>query len=278
MFKIGEFSRLCRVPSSVLRYYDALGIFKPERVDPFTGYRYYTLDQLPRLNRILALRDLDLSLAEIESIVNEQISVDEIKGMLRLKQAELSQQQAAVRARLRRVEVRLKQMESEHKMPEYEVVVKAAAAMKIASIRAIVPAVEQMPARCGAMFEAVAAWLATQQQRPHGPALAIYYDPEYVETNIDVENAFVVNDALADGAYPYGDYTITVRELPPIDQVASTIHRGDFDGLANGWQALARWLDQNGYATAGPPSREFYLSAPGELPVAEIQIPVKRQV
>ena len=271
MFKIGEFSKLCRVPTSVLRYYDEIGLLKPERVDPFTGYRYYSLSQLPRLNHILALRDLDLSLTEIDTIMNDQITVEEMKGMLRLKQAQLAQQQAEVQAKLQRVRMRLTQIESENTMPEYEVVVKPAAAMKIASIREVVSTVEQMPVRSGAMFTALVDWLKTKDQQPAGPALAMYYNPEYVEFDIDVENAIVVNDTLEDGEFNTADFTIAVRQLPTIDLVASTVHRGDFDNLINAWQALARWIEQNDYELIHPPSREFYLSGPGEEPVAEVQ-------
>jgi DNA-binding transcriptional MerR regulator len=65
MLKIGEFSRLSQTPVSTLRYYDDIGLLKPVSVDGFTGYRYYSADQLPTLNRITELKDLGLSLAEI---------------------------------------------------------------------------------------------------------------------------------------------------------------------------------------------------------------------
>lgn len=57
MFKISDFSRLSLVSAKALRYYDELGLLKPARVDESTGYRYYAASQLPRLNRILALKD-----------------------------------------------------------------------------------------------------------------------------------------------------------------------------------------------------------------------------
>jgi effector-binding domain-containing protein len=171
--------------------------------------------------------------------------------------------------------MRLKQIESENTMPEYEVVVKPAEAMKIASIREVVPAVEQMPIRSGAMFTALVNWLKTKDQQPAGPALAMYYNPEYVESDIDVENAIVVNSNLEKGEFAYTDFIITVRDLPQIDLVASTVHRGDFDNLINAWQELARWIEQNDYELIHPPSREFYLSGPGEEPVAEVQYLVK---
>ena len=57
MLKIGEFAWLSQVTVETLRHYDRIGLLKPDHLDPFTGYRYYSLDQLARLNRILALRE-----------------------------------------------------------------------------------------------------------------------------------------------------------------------------------------------------------------------------
>jgi DNA-binding transcriptional MerR regulator len=65
MIKIGDFSKLSQATVKALRLYDEMGLLKPARVDNFTGYRYYSADQLPRLNRILALKDLGFSLEQI---------------------------------------------------------------------------------------------------------------------------------------------------------------------------------------------------------------------
>ena len=54
MFKIGEFSKFSQVTVKTLRYYDQIGLLKPAEIDRFTGYRYYSASQLPRLHRILA--------------------------------------------------------------------------------------------------------------------------------------------------------------------------------------------------------------------------------
>jgi len=89
MFKIGEFSKLSQVTVKTLRYYDEIGLLKPAKVDRFTSYRYYSADQLPRLNRILALKDLGLSLAQVAQLLDGDLPPAQIRGMLRLKQAEL---------------------------------------------------------------------------------------------------------------------------------------------------------------------------------------------
>lgn len=65
MFKISEFSRFTRVSVKMLRHYDEIGLLRPAHIDPVNNYRYYSADQLPRLNRIIALKDLGFSLSEI---------------------------------------------------------------------------------------------------------------------------------------------------------------------------------------------------------------------
>ena len=91
MFKIGDFSRLSCVPVKTLRYYDELGLLRPAHVDRFTGYRYYAIDQLPRLNRILALKDLGFSLDQTIQLLNDELTPAQMREILRMKQAELHQ-------------------------------------------------------------------------------------------------------------------------------------------------------------------------------------------
>ena len=69
VLKIGEFARVAQVSLATLRHYEKLGLLKPMVLDPDTGYRYYSLDQLSRLNRILALKDLGFSLERIAQIL-----------------------------------------------------------------------------------------------------------------------------------------------------------------------------------------------------------------
>ena len=88
MIRIGDLSKLSLVSVKTLRYYDELGLLKPELVDPFTGYRMYEFHQLERLNRILALKDLGFSLEEIGRLLREEVSPEQMRGMLRLRRAE----------------------------------------------------------------------------------------------------------------------------------------------------------------------------------------------
>ncbi len=78
MFRIGEFSKVCRIPVSALRYYADIGLLEPAHIDPFTNYRYYSVSQLPRLNRILALRDLGFSLDQIKQALDAVVAKSQV--------------------------------------------------------------------------------------------------------------------------------------------------------------------------------------------------------
>ena len=108
MFKIGDFSRLAQVSVKTLRYYDRLGLLTPAWIDRYSGYRYYTAGQLPRLNRILALKDLGFSLDQVKRLLQDDLPVAELRGMMRMKQLELEGQLREEQARLERVENRLR--------------------------------------------------------------------------------------------------------------------------------------------------------------------------
>src|SRR5215203_5351495 len=104
MIKIGEFSKLVQVPVATLRYYDQMGLLKPIEVDRFTGYRYYSVSQLPRLNRILALRGLGFTLEQIAEALDDGLTPEQMRGMLRLRHAQISQQLVEMQDQLLEVE------------------------------------------------------------------------------------------------------------------------------------------------------------------------------
>jgi effector-binding domain-containing protein len=270
VFKIGEFSKLSQVPAKTLRYYDQLGLFKPAEVDRFTGYRYYSANQLPRLNRILALKDLGLALDQIAQLLENDLPVGHIRGMLQLKQVEIQQQVEDERARLVRVEWRLKRIEEEETMATQEVALKQVPAMTVAAVRDTIPSYGDI----GQLYGEVFGHLGRHGVQPAGPAIGIYYDEEYRETDVDVEAAVPVS-----GAVPEGE-RVQIRELPAVDGMACIVHEGSFDTLGATYGQLMGWIEAGGYQICGP-CREVYVQwhQPGEdasNDVTEIQMPVKR--
>ena len=112
MLKIGEFAQTAKVSIKTLRYYDQMGLLKPAWKDRFTGYRFYHLNQVADLNRILALKELGLSLEQVQTILLEEITLSQLKAMLRLKQTELEQQIEANLAQRALIDERLRQLEN----------------------------------------------------------------------------------------------------------------------------------------------------------------------
>ncbi|WP_132879212.1 MerR family transcriptional regulator [Tamaricihabitans halophyticus] len=104
MFTIGDFAPLGQVSVRMRRHYDTIGLLQPVRVDQFTDYRFYAADQLKRLNRLVVLKDLSFTPAQVAEIIDAKVDTVELRGMLRLRQAELAERISADAARLSRIE------------------------------------------------------------------------------------------------------------------------------------------------------------------------------
>ena len=142
MLSIGDFARHGRVSVRMLRHYDAIGLLRPAYVDQVTGYRSYEAQQLSRLNRIVALKDLGFTLQQVQSILDDKVSVEELRGMLRLRQAELQSQIATDTARLAQVEARLQIIEREGAMPTDDIQIKRIPAVRVAELTAVAASFE----------------------------------------------------------------------------------------------------------------------------------------
>jgi DNA-binding transcriptional MerR regulator len=287
MLKISDFSKLAQVPVATLRYYDQLGLIKPAQVDKFTDYRYYDVAQLPKLNRILALRDLGFSLEQIARLLKDNISLDEMKGMLTIRQADAARELADTQARLARVEARLQEIEIEGHKPKYDIVVKHVEPSFIVSARQIVPTAEEMGALCWQLHAQLRDWMHTQRIKAMGfPApelLNLYYNSEYTEENLDVEAAVVAErpKAMSSSAFQDAPLHISIRELDGAPLMASGVHRGNMRDLGQLVKALILWVGSNGYTPIGP-LRELHLTPRDpnnrDNRVVEMQIPIEPQI
>lgn len=262
MFRIGAFARICQITVKTLRYYDEIDLLKPCTIDPFTGYRYYELHQLPRLNRILALKDLGLSLDEIRRVLSDNLTPEELRGMLKLKAAEMEAQIADVQDRLAGVRARLRLIEKEHEMPEQEVVFKSVPAQRYLSFREKVEDVPGQFARMGAALKAHRLdWVRKDR------VVALYYGPSD-DSGIDMAVGIIAPDDYA-GTVPMGDgATMTVGELPAVDRIACLIHKGSYSTLSETYQAFWRYIEAHGYRIVDP-CREVYLNHPDDVPEEE---------
>jgi DNA-binding transcriptional MerR regulator len=273
MFRIGDFSKLAMVSVSALRYYDKIGLLRPDEVDPTNGYRLYRAAQLQDLNRIIALKDLGLSLDEIPRVLADALSGAELRGMLRLKQVEISHHIAAEQERLDRVAVRLGLIEKEGAMPDTEVTVKTLEPASGLSVRETVPA---DPGIADVIGDTIGGVFANGMQLEGAP-VAIYHDLEFAADSIDIEVFCPVTVASALSMRTPGGRALEARTLEG-GLVASTVFVGPYDELALPYQTLAAWIDEHGYEVAGP-TQEIYMSGPDEPgpPVTEIRLPIAKR-
>ncbi len=272
MFSIGEFSRHGRISVRMLRHYDAIGLLRPAFVEPASGYRFYQAGQLADLNRIIALKDLGFSLQQVGEILDEQVSAAELRGMLRLRRAEIHAQIAADMARLARIEARLLSIEDEGRVPADGMVVKRLAPVRVAELTGT--AASYQPEDISPVIQPLYAdlWprLADAGLTCSGPAVAYYEDSKLRA------GAIVVHAAVETTGEPGDKHGLTVAELPEIASAATIIHHGSMDDVMPSGQALARWVDANGYQSVGY-ARELMVewSPDRERWVTELQQPVR---
>ncbi|MEW6030168.1 MAG: MerR family transcriptional regulator [Chloroflexota bacterium] len=270
MIRIGDFSKLSRVSVKALRYYDEMGLLKPVEVDRFTGYRFYEISQLTVLHRILALKELGFSLEEIGRLLDDGLSVEQMRGMLKLRETEARQRVQEEAERLRRVEAWLGQIEQENEMSKYDVLIKNVEAVKVASVRDVVPT----PPEQGGLWRELEGYLAMNRVRASGACFTLYHDEEYKERDWDLEVCEPITDALTESK------RVKVRSLPAAT-MACTVHNGPFVTINEAYTAIGKWIDANGYRINGP-CREVYLkeakngSQTDPDTVTEIQFPVEK--
>jgi effector-binding domain-containing protein len=257
------------VPVKTLRYYDEMGLLKPVKVDHFTGYRYYSFEQLTRLNRILALKDLGFTLEQISRLLVQDLPIAELRGMLKMRQEELRQHVQEEMGRLKRVEARLKQIEQETSMTDYDIVLKKVDPVWVAGVRDVIPTYPEQ----GYLWDKLESYLLQTGVTPSGACLTIYHSEE---PEIDAE----VCEPLSGPIGATGP--VLVRQLPGVECMASVIHHGPFNTLNEAYSAILKWIETNGYRCAGP-VREIYLEPP-QIPgnqtdpntVTEIQFQVEK--
>lgn len=250
MLTIGDFARLGELSVRMLRHYDALGLLTPAQVDPWTGYRRYDVAQLSRLNRLLALKDLGLSLEQVRAVLDEEVDAEALRGMLRLRQAQLAEQIDADRRRLADVERRLRMIEKEGVMSELEFHEKSLPALRCAQVSTTLADTSEVPAFLDDAFTR----LMTASQRQDAdqvPTVATYAE---VGDALRVTANFPVS---AEGQLAGFEQV----DLPAVENALTVVHRGDMAGIGETWQALAREVAERGHQPVGP-CREVYLATP----------------
>jgi DNA-binding transcriptional MerR regulator len=273
MFSVGEFARLAQVSTRLLRYYDEIGLLKPRHIDRFTSYRYYSAEQLPRLNRILALKELGLSLEQIQRLLTDNISIEEMQGMLHMKKAESERLLQEEAQRLRNIESRLQLIRDAETDRPLDVVIKQIPAQPVLSARM---AVDSFMEGVGVFYQYIVPALADKDR--DGFYFGIWHQGGPYEEKSDIEIGRMIAAESHDPVPIQGDLRLDFRQLPAVDAMATFVVQGSTETMHVGYSAIGAWAELNGYRFAAPP-REIFVQLPQAADfsdaITEIQYPVE---
>lgn len=264
LYKIGLFSQMNKITIKTLRYYDEIGLLKPAHIDEFTGYRYYTADQLPILHEILALRQMGLSLDEI-SQVKEGISIESV---LVKKKAEILKKISEQTMKLSQVEYYL---HNRNENLNYNIVLKELPEVIVASMRTVIEdygSLFNIMPPMGMEMERLECICSVPEY-----CFNIYHDGEYKEKDIDVEICEAVTEMREDSEM------LTFKKIDKVKSAACVLHKGSYNDLPKAYAAIVKWIEENGFEIADNP-RESYIDGIWNKDseddwLTEIQFPVK---
>ena len=271
MLKIGEFSKLSRVSVRMLRYYDELELLVPTTTDPFTGYRYYSEDQLPTAGKITALKDMGFGLA----VIREMLLLEDrqrLDDLLAQKQAKLREREGEIQRQMRLLDTARKRLRKDVPIMEYNVTLKTLPQRQVASVRMTIPSYDQE----GMLWSVLVRETAGLKVQPDDPCYCsvTFYDGEYKESNVDVEAQKTVK-----GTYPDTQH-VKFKIMPEVT-FASATYQGPYSKISEANAAVAAWIRDNGYAYNGPAFIIYHVSPhetqnPEEF-VTEVCYPVRKQ-
>ncbi len=274
MYSIGEYARIAQVSKRLLRYYDEIGLFQPVKIDSESGHRYYSASQLPELNRILALKDLGLSLNQIQRFVRDDISPTEIQGMLSLKKAELEQQVLSELQRIRTIESRLKQIQDREHLVR-DVIVKQVPQQRFVSARQVLSQTDSQDDFFWSVFNAL-----TQGNRTSKGQMTIVLHEDGIDSDyIDLEFGKSLDKTSSLSLTTNNGITLVDKFLPSATMATFVPQTKDCSKLL-GYSAIAEWVETNHYDLAGA-VRLVFLELPKQPGdddyVVEIQFPVRKR-
>jgi len=231
MYSIGAFAQLGGVSVRMLRHYDRIGLLVPAEVDPSTGRRRYDANQLTRLNRLVALKHLGFPLEQVRTLLADGIDVVELRGMLRMRAADLETQLLRDGQTLDRVRARLRLIESEQTMAITDVELKTVAPQRVLALHQFIGEEsddEQLDVE--ALFGRVIELMDAASADRASP-ISWRDDDEHT---LRLHAGFLAPTASVPG--------LDVVELPGV-WVASVVRRGTVADMNEAHQSIARWAE-----------------------------------
>lgn len=267
MFTVGEFSKICQISVKTLHHYDRIDLLKPMKVDEFTGYRYYSQEQMEQMLLIRRLKRYGFSLEEIR----ELLACTEERTLF----SRLLKQKEHLKQQMRETELIISEMSAHLQNFErtgdvmgyqknYEIQVRETPARAVIACRQKM-GVEEFGKYYSTLYERV----PKEKVTPNGLTGAVYYDEEFNHECSDIE------------------LIVGIREKDKADKImegtlcAVTVHKGGYSSLSDAYGALVAWIRENGYECNGAPYDIYVKTGFDSLAVedweTEVYFPIKKK-
>lgn len=270
MFSIGVFSKINKITTKTLRYYESIGLLKPDYVDKHTKYRYYTTDQLPKIHKIITLKQMGLSLNDIKSVIDKP---EEVEKILIFKEKQMLEKIKKEEYELSRLRSCMTNLKGECNMKD--IIIKSLPRVKIISMRKIIKNYDELFYVCPNIIAKEMERLGCVCEVP-SYCFNIYHDGEYKESNIDVEICEAVTEIKKDTDI------LKFKELYEVKNAVCILHKGPYSTIGQSYAAVFKWIEENKYKVIDNP-RESYIDGiwnkeSEEEWLIELQVPIENIV
>lgn len=271
MLKIGDFSKLTHVSVRMLRYYDNQGLLKPSYIDPVTGYRMYSAEQVPELQKIILLRDLNFGVAETMELLqnwNDRYLTQCLHYKIRYIEEVIEME----KNRIQHIRAAIAHIETDKFDQYYNVTIKSIPSYPIISLRRKVDSHFDE----GKLWSELMDFVHQEHiefDKSSQNNVAIYHDDEHLDSYVDIEVCLIVKQLGKNKD------VFTYRILDSIDKMACMMVYGAYENISGAYRSFVDWLDKNQPYTMGNTSRQVTIidhedtDNPEEY-LTEIQIPL----
>ncbi len=275
MLRISQLANIYGISGKTLRYYDEIGLLKPEIVDKYTGYRYYSSSQVLELNEITLLKEMGLSLKDILNILrgdsNEKYNI--LKNILNSKKADIDKEIKELKNSKKNIELLEEKLINNYnvELSSYSVGIKKLNNMKVASIKTHISAYSDQ----AHLWDELLMYLKKEKVKFLPERFTIYYDMQNTETQMEIE---VCKRVAMDFK---GNDRIMCKDINSQQEVAYLLHTGNHDSVLKSYEKILFWIEENNYEIIDNIQEEFHMedsmtNNPKEF-ITEIQIPIKRK-
>ena len=245
--KIGEFSKMMQVTVKTLRHYEQKGVLVPYEVDEWTGYRYYSITQMQRLNTIRGLQRQGFTLEEIKELLEDGAQTPSIEQLTQ----KIEETERHLQLLMERRNQLLKWMDSYKQiktmekfsiqsLPEIIVashreVISGYSALGLLCVNKIGPEMQRLGCKCP----------------PPGYCFTIEHDQEFCAENIDIEYCEQVEEMGNDSDI------IQFKRLPAVEKALCMKHVGPYERFYESFTEALAYMEEQGYRLAGHPRTSY---------------------